>query len=391
MSHSKKLVTVFMSLLLFVGLPLSHTLAAHADALLIPEVQTINVGQITTVTLRVEDVQNLYGFQATISFNPALLEVVDSDATDPGVQVGLGTFVQPDYVPQNSADNSSGTINCVVSQVAPTPAANGSGALLTISFRGKAAGVSDIQLNPFILASNQGTQIDATIHNAQISVGSGTVPTATFTPTATSTPTPTPTGTLTVTATPTSTPTPTATVPPGTSVTYVVRSGDNLFRIALRFCVSVADLMAANGISNPNYIQIGQVLTIPNPCTTPGTPTPTPPTPPPTPTHYVVQPGDTLYSIARRFGTTYWAIAQANHIVNPNRIYVGQRLVIPGGAPPPWPPPPTPCTGIHVVAYGETLTSIARRYGTTVWKLAQLNHLANPNLIYRGQRLVVPC
>jgi putative chitinase len=116
------------------------------------------------------------------------------------------------------------------------------------------------------------------------------------------------------------------------------------------------------------------------------------PQPPPTttPNVYVVKPGDTLSAIARRFGTTVWAIARANNIVNPHLIYVGQRLVIPGGGPPP-PPPPPPCTGTHVVRYGETLTSIARRYGTTVWALAQLNHLANPNLIFAGQVLRVPC
>jgi putative chitinase len=101
---------------------------------------------------------------------------------------------------------------------------------------------------------------------------------------------------------------------------------------------------------------------------------------------YVVQPGDTLYSLARRFGTTVQAIAQDNNIVNPNCIYVGQRLTIHGTS-----GTPSPCTITHVVRYGETLTSIASRYGTTVWKLAQLNNLANPNIIYAGQRLLVPC
>jgi len=379
MSTSKKLVTLIFTILIIAGLPALYTLAATTDAKLLPEVQSVDVGQMTTVTLRVENVQNLYGYQVTITFNPALLEVVDADPGKPGVQVGLGTFISPDYVPQNTADNNAGTIACVVSQVAPSTAANGSGALLTISFRGKSTGVSSIQLNPLILASAQGTEIPANIYNATISVGS-TAPTAT--PTSTG---PAPTATLTPTGTvivPTATPTST-TQPPGCPTVYVVRPGDTLYSIARRFGVSVEAIMAANNLPNPNSIYAGQQLTIP--CPGAPVPTPTPGTPWPQPTVYVVQPGDTLYSIARRFGTTVQAIAQANHIINPNRIYVGQRLMIHGT------PGPQPCTGIHIVRRGETLTSIARRYGTTVWTLAQMNHLSNPNVLYAGQRLRVPC
>jgi len=391
MSASRKLATILLSILLVVGFGTTQTQAATVDAKLLPDVQSIEIGELTTVTLRVENVQDLYGYQVIINFDPALLEVIDADPGKAGIQVGLGTFVKPDYAPQNNADNALGTINCVVSQVAPSTAANGSGALLTISFRGKAAGVSSIQMNPLVLASAQGTEIAANIYNAQISVGSPTaVPTSTHTPTPTgtlaptSTPTATPTGTLPApTATPTKTATPTATLPPGQTVTYKVKTGDTLYSIARKFGVSIQALMAANHIANPNYIRVGQILIIPNPSATPG-PTPTgQPT-----TTYVVKPGDTLWSLARRFGTSVEAIARANNIVNPNRIYVGQRLTIPGA---PTPPPPPPCTRTHVVAYGETLTSIARRYGTTVWQLAMLNHLANPNVIYAGQHLRVPC
>ena len=85
----------------------------------------------------------------------------------------------------------------------------------------------------------------------------------------------------------------------------------------------------------------------------PGGPTPTPQPPPPVtpapPTGtYVVQPGDTLSKIARQFNTTVAALVQANNIVNPNLIYVGQVLVIPGGTGPvpPTPVPPGPVTPV---------------------------------------------
>jgi LysM repeat protein len=394
----KKLVTLLLSALLVVGL-VSTLQAQGTAAKLLPEVQTIDVGQLATVTLRVEDVQDLYGYQVNLTFDPTVLEVMDADPGDAGIQVGLGTFVTPDYVPMNSADNSLGTIEVVVSQVAPSTAANGSGTLLNISFRAKSAGISDIEMNPLVLASAQGTEIAATIYNAQISVGSATAtPTdvsSTATPTsttpaetATPTATPTPTSTGTVVA-PTATPTPTATLPPGTQVIYVVHTGDTLYSIALHFGVTVQALMDANGITNPNYIQVGQTLIIPNPGATPvpspsTTPTPTG-TPQPGPRYHIVRPGDTLYSLARYYGTTVQAICEANHLINPHLIYVGQRLLIPGAS------PPTPCVTTHVVRYGETLTSIASRYGTTVWTLAMLNHLANPNCIYAGQVLHIPC
>jgi LysM repeat protein len=126
---------------------------------------------------------------------------------------------------------------------------------------------------------------------------------------------------------------------------HVVQPGENLYRISLRYNVSMAAIVSANNIANPNLIFVGQRLVIPVPG---APPPPTPPTPPPTEGQvYVVQRGDTLSRIARQFGTTFQAIATANGIANPNLIFVGQRLNIPGvGAPPPGtdpaPPPPPP-------------------------------------------------
>lgn len=197
--------------------------------------------------------------------------------------------------------------------------------------------------------------------------------TATGTQTPTSTPTVTPTG-VTATPTPTSTPIPTFTPGP-CAYTYVVRFGDTLWSIARRFGTTVQAIAQANGIVNINYIRVGQVLCIPG-----GTP---PPTPPPSGV-YIVQPGDTLWSIARRFGTTVEAIAWVNGIINPNYIYVGQRLIIPGGITPP------PTQTVYIVRWGDTLWSIARRFGTTAWAIALANNLWNPNYIYVGQRLIIP-
>ena len=104
-------------------------------------------------------------------------------------------------------------------------------------------------------------------------------------------------------------------------------------------------------------------------------------------TVYVVQLDDTLSAIALRYDTTLQALVQANGIENPDLIYPGQRLVIPSAS---FTPEPTIQKQVHVVQRGETLYRIALRYGTTVQALVAANNLANPNLIYRGQKLVIP-
>jgi LysM repeat protein len=136
------------------------------------------------------------------------------------------------------------------------------------------------------------------------------------------------------------------------ALTYTVQYGDTLYSIARRFGTTVSAITAVNNIPNPNLIYVGQQLEIPTggtnpPPTTPLPPQPTqvpPPQPPGGSTTYVVQPGDTLSSIARRFGTTVSAIVAANNIANPNLIYPGQVLIIPTGSttPPPGSTPPPP-------------------------------------------------
>ncbi len=117
-------------------------------------------------------------------------------------------------------------------------------------------------------------------------------------------------------------------------VYYRVQPGDNLYRISLRYGVTVYAIMSANGIGNANAIYIGQVLRIPT--------GPVSPPPAPAPSngfYYTVVRGDTMAIIAARFGSTVYAIMQANGMTNANFIYPGQALWIPGAYRPPQPAP----------------------------------------------------
>lgn len=166
---------------------------------------------------------------------------------------------------------------------------------------------------------------------------------------------------------------------------HVVQPGENLFRIGLRYGVTVDVLVAANGLSNANRIYVGQRLVIPTrgsastpPAAAAGT--------------HVVQPGETLSLIAARYGLTTQALASANGIVNPNRIYSGQRLVIPGRGTTASTPssPPASSSTTYTVRRGDTLSAIALRYSVSMWTLASLNGIGNPSRIYVGQVLRIP-
>jgi LysM repeat protein len=165
---------------------------------------------------------------------------------------------------------------------------------------------------------------------------------------------------------------------------HVVQRGENLFRIALRYGVTVNALASANGLSNVGRIYVGQRLVIP----TGGSANPT--TPSSSGVH-VVRRGENLFRIALRYGMTAQRLAAANGIVNTNRIYVGQRLVIPGaGSGPSTPAQPTPSGQTYTVRRGDTLSAIALRYGVSTWALARVNGIRNASLIYVGQVLRIP-
>ena len=100
-------------------------------------------------------------------------------------------------------------------------------------------------------------------------------------------------------------------------------------------------------------------------------------------TTYTVQSGDTLSEIAARYGTTVNELISLNGISNPNLIYPGEVLRIPGRVS----ESSSSSLTIYKVQSGDTLSEIAARYGTTVNELMSLNGISNPNLIYPGEVL----
>lgn len=173
-------------------------------------------------------------------------------------------------------------------------------------------------------------------------------------------------------------------------IIHVVQRGETLFRIALRYGLTIDALSRANGLTNPNSIQVGQRLLIPG-------------AEPPVPEGMIhtVESGDTLQSIAAQYGVTLEALISTNNLASIDRINVGQLIRIPLAPDPTLPaaPPtavptalpadPAPVI-VHVVQPGETLFRIATRYGVTVNAMVEANDITDPTLIYAGQQLLIP-
>jgi murein DD-endopeptidase MepM/ murein hydrolase activator NlpD len=199
--------------------------------------------------------------------------------------------------------------------------------------------------------------------------------------------------------------TPIATTPAGTI--YAVQAGDIPYDIARRFGITVDALLAANPLTDPRRLQIGQQLIIPSagtappPVNTPGSPaTQATPLPPAAPGTYTVQQGDIPASIARRFGISVDALLAANQITDPRRLQIGQQLIIPpAGATMTTPVPATNqpvvsaaagTEGTYTVQRGDIPASIARRFGITANMLLAANSINDPTRLQIGQILLIP-
>jgi hypothetical protein len=166
-----------LALALTLVLTLSGLLASgaagqsQATVKLVPSTAKIDRGQTVAVALRVEGVRNLYGAQADFHFDPSRLAVQDADPEAEGLQSTLGSFLSPDFVVVNEADNEAGTLRLAFTQIAPNPPVEGNGDLATVTFEGIGSGEATLTWEKVILADMDGQEIEARLEGTKIQVG----------------------------------------------------------------------------------------------------------------------------------------------------------------------------------------------------------------------------
>jgi hypothetical protein len=129
----------------------------------------IVAGQVGTLQILLSNANNIYGIDFQATFDPAVVQVVDADSGLKGVQMAPGAFLKPDFMVRNLADNKTGTLRYVVTQLTPTPPVSGKGIILSVQFRGKTPGTSSkLTILSAVVADRHGVKQPVTTRGADL-------------------------------------------------------------------------------------------------------------------------------------------------------------------------------------------------------------------------------
>ena len=259
----------------------------------------VAIGASAVIPVHIDNAVNLWGTDLKLTYDSTVLQCT---------QVQAGTIPYPDTVAK--ATCTGGAAEYIATQLAPRAPASGSGDAVRFTFQCLKAGTSALHLEHASLVDIDGLALGSTTTDGQITCSGGTSPTVT--------------------------PIPTSYTILGN---HTVKAGESLYCIARAYRVSPWAIASQNNVAWPYTIYPGQVLAIPNV------------------TWYNIPPGPTC---APQFGTG------------------------------PTPTPSATCSAYYIIQWGDTLLGIARRYNVNVYTLASVNHIYNLNLIYAGSTLCIP-
>jgi LysM repeat protein len=180
--------------------------------------------------------------------------------------------------------------------------------------------------------------------------------------------------------------------------TYTVRTGDTVSAIAARYGLATASVLAVNGLGWKSLIFPGQVLRLSGATSTAPVVS--------RPTRYTIKSGDTISGIAERFGLSTQGLLALNKLSRTSIIYPGQVIRLAGSSiamtpmsnvesndppsPPPTNAPPPVINNSYTIKTGDTVTSIAARFGVSIDAILNANGLSRSSIIYAGRALMIP-
>ena len=157
--HSHLLPGLISILILIAGFQAGNFQVGEALVCTDPIRLEIGAGQIETLKILLIDADKIYGIDLQATFDPAVVEVVDANSEQAGIQMLPGAFLKPDFVVRNQVDNATGRLYYVITQLKPTPSATGRGIILKVHFLGKTQGTSSkLTFTSAVIADRQRQQ-----------------------------------------------------------------------------------------------------------------------------------------------------------------------------------------------------------------------------------------
>lgn len=273
-----------------------------------PSTATVGVGETATLEVWAEGAGALHTLRLEITFAQDVVDIVDANPDQDGVQIAIGALMEPVQTTANEVTvGDTGRIVYEVQREGDASGA-GNGVVAAITVVGLAAGGSPIQFEAVTALDGAGADLGLTpLSDGLVTVvgEAGTSPTA-------------PPPATTPVSQPTPAPTQETVAPPPTTtggIYYVVQPGENLFRIGLKFGTTADAIASASNIADPGQVSAGTMVLVPV-------------APPQGTSGYYVQSQDTAYSIASTFGMTVEELATLNNLGVNHAISTGQILVI---------------------------------------------------------------
>jgi hypothetical protein len=162
-------------ILLILAQPAAVTMAQGSEAILRPDPLALGLKpeEHGTVAILIENVQNLYGVEFHLAFDPAVVEVVDADPAQEGVQIAPGSLWRDGFVAVNRADNERGQVDFAATLLNPSLPVSGDRAAAEITLRARQAGVSPVRVAAAILSTRQAEEIPFIAQAGAIGVNPG--------------------------------------------------------------------------------------------------------------------------------------------------------------------------------------------------------------------------